>query len=281
MGMDIKKLITNIPSLNVLRATNAWKMFRHRMVERYGERENSTFTGFLRLPAQFEALAGPVIEHVLAKRAGKDLKIGVIGCSNGSEAYTIASVIANRRPDVRFTVNAYDIDNEMIKKAREASYLHDEIYNNKIISESFVKDTFDADKGVYRVKDGIRNRVSFAVADALDAGLKSAAGGHDIVFAQNFIFHMKPDMARKAFNNICLIVNAGGAFFADGVDLDIRQELTRTNGLTPLEFKIEEIHKEARLARAIGWPYSYWGLEPFLSVKKDWKRRYSTIFLRS
>ena len=154
---------------------------------------------------------------------------------------------------------------------------------SKIISEPFIADTFtfDADKGVYRVKDGIRSRVSFALADALDAGLKSAVGGHDIVFAQNFIFHMKPGMARKAFNNICLIVNPGGAFFADGVDLDIRQELTRANGLTPMEFKIEEIHNEARLARAIGWPYSYWGLEPFLSVKKDWKRRYSTIFLRS
>jgi hypothetical protein len=70
------------------------------------------------------------------------------------------------------------------------------------------------------------------------------------------------------------------ALFVDGMDLGLRRKLTRIHGLEPLDYRIEEIHNEARRERGTAWPYEYWGLEPFSKSKRDWKRRYATIFLR-
>lgn len=276
----VKSLLKKLPGLNGLARTDAWRLLRHRLVLYTGERENSTFTGFLRLPAQFDALAGPVLDYLLKVEKAGPVRIGVLGCSNGSEAYTIASVIKSSRPGLEFSVYAYDIDRKMIEKGTSASYRREEIYNNKVITDSFINNTFDRDNGNFRIKKGIRSRVQFDYADVLDKGLKEKAGLFDVVFAQNFIFHMKRAVARRALNNICALLKPRAALFADGVDIDIRRSLTKRRGIEPLDYKIEEIHNEARMARAIGWPYSYWGLEPFLTTRRDWRRRYATVFLK-
>jgi hypothetical protein len=77
------------------------------------------------------------------------------------------------------------------------------------------------------------------------------------------------------------LLNSPSAVFLDGMDIDLRQKWTRIDKLLPLNFRVEEIHKEARRARAVGWPYKYWGLEPFRAFRGDWRRRYSTIYLKS
>ncbi|MFZ3064381.1 MAG: CheR family methyltransferase [Nitrospirota bacterium] len=277
----IKNIFKNLPVVNSLVKTNAWQSFRHRMVLLLSNRNNSTFTGFLRLPTQFEALTGPVINFLLKDGMTKSLKITVIGCSNGAEVYTIASVLKNRLPKLMFAINAYDIDKEMISKARTACYQQQEVFNNKVITDTFINSTFNIEKGLYIVKKDIACLVRFDVVDVLNSNLKGITGISDIVFAQNFIFHMRRKTAKAAFNNVCSILNSKAVLFIDGIDIDIRLKLAKRNNLEPLEYKIEEIHNEAMMARGVGWPYSYWGLEPFSMSDKDWKRRYSTIFLRS
>ncbi len=275
-----KGLLKKLPGLSGLVGTDAWRLLRHRLVLYSVERENSTFTGFLRLPAQFDALSGPVLDYLLNGEKTGPIKIGVLGCSNGSEAYTIASVIKSLRPGLEFSVYACDIDRKMIEKGTGAVYRREEIYNNRVITDSFIKNTFDRDDGNFRIKKGIRSRVQFDYADVLDKGLKEKAGLFDMVFAQNFIFHMKRAVARRALKNIFSLLKPRAALFADGIDIDIRRSLTKRRGLKPLDYKIKEIHNEARMARAIGWPYSYWGLEPFLTTRRDWRRRYATVFLK-
>jgi chemotaxis methyl-accepting protein methylase len=243
------------------------------------ERTNSHFTGFLRLPTQFEALVGPVMAHLERRPTRRgSLNICVLGCSNGAEAYTIASVLRRQHPNLAFKVHGYDIDGDIVAKARTARYEPDEIYNNKIITAEFVATTFDEERGGFVVKPHIAERVEFDTGDVLSTDLAQRVGPCDIVFAQNFLFHLKRDAARLALANIGNVLAPGAVLFADGVDLDLRRAFVRKRGLVPLNHEIERIHNEARRARAVGWPYSYWGLEPFLDTRSDWQSHYSTIF---
>jgi chemotaxis methyl-accepting protein methylase len=268
-----------LPGAEILRNTLAWRRLRHRVSLLVGERTNSHFTGFLRLPTQFEALAGPVVDHLSGRRGtAGPLRVGVLGCSNGAEAYTIASVLQSRHPHLAFRVHGFDIDRDVVAKARTARYTADEIYNNKIITAAFVESTFERADGHFTVKPHIAERVEFDTADVLSTDLDVRVGPSDIVFAQNFLFHLKRDAARKALENIARLLRAGGVLFLDGVDLDLRRAFVRRNGLRPLDYEIERIHEEARRARAVGWPYAYWGLEPFHTVRSDWQTRYATIF---
>lgn len=273
-------LLKNLPLYGALTNTRAWQTLRHRLSLSSDTRNNSTFTGFLRLPAQYDALSGPVLEYLGGINRTEPLGIAVIGCSNGAEAYTIASALKKAFSSLDFSIKAFDIDPEMLKKAKSSCYSSSEVFNNKVITEAFIKDTFDVKDGLFSVKVEIKKHVSFAQANALDRTLLESAGTNDIVFAQNFLFHLDRKDARIALGNIMRLMKPKAAIFVDGVDIDIRSKMTRQYGLQPLDFKVEEIHNEARMARAAGWPYSYWGLEPYRMRRKDSLRRYATVFLK-
>jgi len=269
-----------VPGAAALRETKIWRRLRHRMSLWVDPRTNSHFTGFLRLPTQFDVLVGTVMSKLASRRPGAPLSVAVLGCSNGAEAFTIASAIVRHHPEVAFRIQGYDIDGAIIEKARSASYTADEIYNNKIITEDFVDFTFEPSSGEYRVKPSVAERARFAVGDVLDPRLAEQTGPCDVVFAQNFLFHLKRPMARAALDNIVRLMQSGSFLFVDGVDLDLRTAAVRKHGLMPVLDGIQQIHEEARRARAIGWPNEYWGLEPFLTTRRDWQTRYATIFVK-
>jgi chemotaxis methyl-accepting protein methylase len=160
-----------------------------------------------------------------------------------------------------------------------AWYRVEEVYENKMITPDFIKETFDMEEDCYVVKPDIRKHIHFGIANALDPNLKDQLGMADIVYAQHFMVHLRKKDAVRAFNNICDLLNPQGVLFVAGVDLDISQKITKKRQLIPLEYKIEEIYDEVGKYGG-GWPYQYWANEPFKLFSKDWKRRYSTVFLK-
>jgi chemotaxis protein methyltransferase CheR len=273
---DIKR----IPGIKALIKTAAWRILRFKITLLVSRRQNRTITRFLRMPTQFEALSGPVLDFLLKNRTMDELKVTVMGCSIGAEPYSIASILRKSHPDLVFTVYAYDIDQECIDKAKSVRYKPEEVLNNELITSDFVNNTFDKVDGYYVIKNDIKKHVYFNVADVLDTNLSRQIGTSDIVFAQHVLIHLKPKQAVKGFRNICHLLNPKAALFISGMDLDMLVKLTRENNLIPCEYKVEEIYKERGMLSK-GWPYSYWGSEPFMMVRKDWQRRYSTIFLKT
>lgn len=277
----IRQFVKQLPGMRQLVESNLWRTYRHSLALRDGPRVNSNFTGFWRLPTQFEALTGPVVALFDDVAARRPLRIASAGCSNGAEAYTVASFLIRRHPYLEFTVHAFDLDEAIVEKAATASFLPEqEVYCNRKMTQEFVEATFDVSGDHYVVKPEIRRHVSFTVADALDRDALSRLGRMDIVLAQNFLFHLEPADAARALDNICLMLNDRAALLLDGTDLPLRQRHTRKHGLEPLDWQIEQIHNEARWARGEGWPYRYWGLEPFMTSRRDWRRRYATIFIK-
>ena len=258
----------------------AWYPYRHQWVLLFGARQNYTFTQFVRLPHQGEALAGPVVDFLRPGAEREPLRIVVFGCSNGAEPYSMASILASRRPDVPFHVTATDIDAGMIEKALSARYGREEVTKNGFVSEDFVASTFHPKGEDLEVRPEIRERITFQIADVLDAGLISRIEQADIVFAQNFLYHLSRPQARRAFAHLCSLLKPRAALFVDGMDIDLRHALTAKAGLRPLDYHIPEIHGDATTLRGAPWPWTYWGLEPLNTARKDWKQRYATIYLR-
>ena len=279
-GARLPHLVFHIPAANHLRQTMVWRRMRHHVALLTSKRENSHFTGFLRLPTQFNVLAGAVITSLVSRATnGGTLRIAVLGCSNGAEAYTIASILTNQHPGLAFHVRAYDISVECLRTAKSARYRAEEIFNNRIISIEFVRSTFDEVGDMFRVKPDIASHVEFGQGNVLSSDLAPTVGVCDIVFAQNVLFHLQRRAARQALHNIVTLLRRGSVLFIDGVDLDLRAQITRLEGLVPVTDEMERIHDEARRARGVGWPYHYWGLEPFCGERRDAARRYATIFL--
>jgi chemotaxis methyl-accepting protein methylase len=278
----LRGLIKRVPGVRPLLRSGFYltlKSLRHRLVLRLGRRRNYLWTRFFRIPTQYVALSEIVVGKIAPGLAGRPLQIVVVGCSNGAEAYSISSVLLRREPRIDFVIRAYDIDEGAIRQAREGRYSREEVSANLTIDDGLVGQTFDVIGDTYQVRRQVAERVTFAVANALDADLPKRAEPADIVFAQNFLYHLKPSKSRQAFANICRILRPTAALFVDGMDLDLKEELTRLQGLAPLDWRIAEIHDETWKERGWAWPSIYWGQEPFSGSRKGWERRYATIFL--
>jgi chemotaxis protein methyltransferase CheR len=288
LKQHIFKMYTNVkklPGIRDLIKTTAWQILRFKITLVTSRRQNCYFTSFLRLPTQFEALSGPVLDFLLKDQGLKALKVIVMGCSTGAEPYSIASILRKRDPDLAFTIYAYDIDKGCIDKARSGRYtpeevLNNEVLNNEMITSDFINVTFDKVDGYYVIKSDIRKHVHFEVADAFDPNLRERIGTSDIVYAQHFLIHLEHKQAVKGFKNIYGLLNSRAALFISGTELDMLVKFTRKNNLIPCEYKVKEIYNEAEMYGK-GWPYAYTGFEPFMTVRKNWQRRYSTIFFKT
>ncbi len=255
---------------------------RHRALRRSADRDPSaTYTRFCRLPTQLEALLGPVVGYLSAGApATKPLRILAFACSNGAEVYTLASALMSRYPGIDLHIDASDVSEKMVRKARSGVYAKDEVLDGGQVGDEFVDFTFDRLREGFRVKPGIRSRVTFSRADLLDPGLTDRFQPADIVVAQNVLFHLDPIAVRTAFRHACVCLKEPGALLVEGMDLDLKVELTRELGLTPLDYKCREIYRESRAHHPLAWWKYYYGAEPYSILRRDRLRRYSSIFLR-
>ena len=282
--MKMLEHLKTLPPVVSLLETSQWGHMRHWLVRRRQPRDQSHYTHFLRLPSQFDALAGPVMEHVLSN-SGKEkfnqrLRIVVVGCSIGAEVYTIASILKSKHPSLDFKIDAADIEASVLDIARKGLYTREQVYSNEIIDEGFIRDTFQKHNGSFLIRHSLAETTNFLVADIFAANLTDIIPPADIVFAQNFLIHMDAVTAQKAFDCIARLLKPRSVLFVDGIDLPVKLEATKRNGLSPLDYKFREIHDENKF-RLVGWPWHYWGLEPFSNRRREWRRRYGTIFIRS
>lgn len=236
-----------------------------------------TYTCFHRSPLQLEALTGPVLDRLVAQ-GRRSITISEFACSCGAEAYTVASELLFKRPDVAFTIRASDLHAETIAKAKAAAYTIDEITQGLMVPAEFIQRTFDKVGEAYVVKPAIRERVSFEQADLLDPHLVERFAEADIVLLQNVLFHMPSGMARRVLQSVSRLVARGGFLFLDGMELDMRVALTRQLGFDPLDFKVREIHDYSRRHVPEPWWDYYYGSEPYTWLSSNRLRRYGTVF---
>jgi len=261
----------------ILYPYGAWK---HRTLLGEANRSQShTYTAFYRSPSQLETFSGPVVSRVLAGRSGGGpLRIIVLAGSNGAEAYTLAATLLKARPDLDFVIEASDLHDEMVQKASKAIYTRDEVMHSEYISDEFVSDVFERHGADFIVRPSVRSKVTFSHANLLDPALAERFEAADIVFAQNVLFHLPPAAARLAFENIVRLLKPHAALFIEGMDLDLKVELTRQRGLTPFEERHREIYEQSRAHISLAWWNYYYGAEPYSWLRSDRVRRYSAIF---
>lgn len=86
-------------------------------------------TKFFRDAEAFDALRSQVIPNILAnKKAGDTVKIWVVACSSGEEAYSIAILVQEYLEREKITiltvkVFASDIDSEALETASRGTYI--------------------------------------------------------------------------------------------------------------------------------------------------------------
>jgi chemotaxis methyl-accepting protein methylase len=224
-----------------------------------------------------------LIRRLVERSTGTNiLRVAVLGCSTGPEAYSVAWRIRSARPDLKLILHAVDISQQAIELAKNGTYSRatsqfagTDMFDR--LTETEIEELFDKEKDSFAVKSWIKEGIRWHVGDVNDLEIVSALGPQDIVVANNFLCHMNASLAERCLRNIARLVAPHGYLFVSGVDLDIRTKVAKELGWSPVQELLEEIHAgDPRMAN--GWPFNYSSMEPLNKGRPNWRLRYAAAF---
>ena len=250
----------------------------HALARRQGGRAQAFSTYFLRNRSELELIR----RQLELKRSGETLRVAVLGCSFGAEAYSIAWRIRSARPDLKLILSAVDISRQAVEFAQRGVY---SLTNSELMSTDIFErmsavereEFFETDGEAAAVKPWIKEGIRWSVGDVGESEVVDAVGPQEMVVASNFLCHMSPAGAERCLRNIARLVSPEGYLFISGIDLDVRTKVARDLGWKPVQALLQEIH-EGDPCLLVHWPWHYGGLEPLDKKRRDWRIRYAAAF---
>lgn len=169
-------------------------------------------TEFFRDPPVFEEVKRVMGAMIKGKQEGKKTfaRIWSAGCSNGSEAYTVAiladQILSSHVDNFKVNIYATDIDPDSITAGREGVYKPDLL---KGVNASYMKKYFTEVDGNYQVVEPIRKMITFKRNDLIN---EQPLRTMDMILCRNVVIYFSRELQEKLFMNFYNALNDGGYF---------------------------------------------------------------------
>ncbi len=169
-------------------------------------------TQFFRDPAAFEALGREVIPKLFeGKEPGGEIRVCVVGCASGEEAYSIAILLCehvstlDRAPKVK--IFATDIDERGLDTARKG--LYPESIAQHVSPERLAR-FFTRQDSAYQVKRELREICIFSLHSFIKDPPFSRL---DLISCRNVMIYLGPELQRKIVPLLHYALRTGGYLF--------------------------------------------------------------------
>jgi two-component system CheB/CheR fusion protein len=171
-----------------------------------------TVTNFFRDRDAFDALRGEAIPKLFAgKTANDQVRVWVVGCATGEEAYSIAILIseyaAHLSEPPRIQIFGTDMDETAIAQARECRYPQSITLD---VSAERLRQFFVKEGEHYRVKKEIREMILFAPHNVLRDPPFSKL---DLVSCRNLMIYLNRQMQDQILATFHFSLSPGGYLF--------------------------------------------------------------------
>jgi two-component system CheB/CheR fusion protein len=169
-------------------------------------------TNFFRDKEAFATLEQEILPRIFeGRRAGEQVRIWVLGCATGEEAYSIAMLCAEYALSVldapSIQIFATDIDDSSIAHARAGRYTAADVAD---VSPERLRRFFTPEDQHYRVRREIRDMVLFANHNVL----KDPPFSHlDLVSCRNLLIYLNHTAQERVMETLHFALNPGGFLF--------------------------------------------------------------------
>ncbi len=168
-------------------------------------------TRFYRNPESLTLFSSFIETRIGEKPAERPLAIWSVGCSTGEEPYTLAvlcfEAYRKSQQTPNFGVTGTDISLPAVKKAREGVYNARRLLD---LDPALVQEYFQQEGSAhYRVKDFVKQRVCFSMANIVDIA-RSPQRNMDLIYCQNVLIYFRKDRVHKILNCLAERLAAGG-----------------------------------------------------------------------
>ncbi len=169
-------------------------------------------TSFFRNPEAFDALKQKVFPKLLAQRGREEpVRVWVLGCSTGQEAYSLAMTFAEAATDeargAKLQIFATDLNESLLEKARHGLYAKSLAQD---ISPERLRRFFVEEEGGWRVSKLLREQVVFARQNVMSDPPFSRM---DLITCRNLLIYLEPELQKKIFPAFHYALKPGGYLF--------------------------------------------------------------------
>jgi two-component system CheB/CheR fusion protein len=152
-------------------------------------------TSFFRNPEAFVVLQRKIFPKLLGQRGDEPIRVWILGCSTGQEAYSIAMAFvecAEKASRMRkLQVFATDLNETLLGKARHGFYAKSLVQD---VSPERLRKFFVEEDGSYRVSKALREMVVFARQNLITDPPFSRM---DLICCRNLLIYLEPSVQKK------------------------------------------------------------------------------------
>ena len=170
-------------------------------------------TQFFRDPASWERVQKALSERIQSATDGIVLRVWVVGCSTGEEAYSMAMILQEsieafgKSEEIQFQIFATDTDNEAVDVARMGKYPA----NIEVdVSHKRLERFFTKENGTYQVKQDLRETIIFARHNIIRDPPFTRL---DVLSCRNLLIYFSPELQMRLIPLFHYALNLGGILF--------------------------------------------------------------------
>jgi chemotaxis protein methyltransferase CheR len=163
----------------------------------------TNLTSFFRENHHFEFLRDTVLPTLAKTNKDKKIRIWSAGCSQGSEPYSIAMVLAdfldkNKGFDAK--ILATDIDTNMLDRARSGAYRMEDLKSIPSVYHKYTSQKKREGEQGIMMADSIRQLITFNQLNLLDKHWPMK-GLFDVIFCRNVVIYFDKETQRPLFDH--------------------------------------------------------------------------------
>ena len=208
-------------------------------------------TSFFRNADAYAVLRSRVLPALLAAPGDEALRVWVLGCSTGQEAYSLAMVYAEAAEKIprarKLQVFATDLNEANLEKARHGLYAKNLVHD---VTPERLRRFFVEEEGGYRVIKALREQVVFARHNLISDPPFSRM---DLISCRNVMIYLEPSLQQKVLPAFHYALKPEGYLFL-GASESIG---TFTNLFAPVDKKQKIFSRKAAATLAFQLPL--WG----------------------
>lgn len=142
----------------------------------------------------------------------KKIKCWSAACSTGEEPYTLSMILHQSFPQLQAEIQATDIDEGVLKKAKEAIYTERSL---KEIPENYLKKYFRKDNLLHYVISEIKQSVTFRKMDLLTDKYEN---DYDLIICRNVMIYFTDDAKHLLYQKFSKALKPGGILFVGSTE---------------------------------------------------------------
>ncbi|UII54637.1 protein-glutamate O-methyltransferase CheR [Cytobacillus spongiae] len=165
---------------------------------------------FYRNAKRWEVLEKKILPKLLAEN--KKLKIWSAACSTGEEPYTIAMILSNFMPLSQIQIQATDLDENVIARAKIGLYPERSLNE---VPDIIKKKYFTKEGSMFKVSEDIKKTVTFKKHNLL---ADSFGGPYDLIVCRNVLIYFTEEAKDQLYLKFSQALRKDGIFFVGSTE---------------------------------------------------------------